>query len=75
VQQLDEAGNAKGHFVVIFNHGSIYHHSKIEAELKYVYFEGNPVYMSGSITYCYYNPRLVARPTSGLFYIGINKAV
>ena len=53
VQQLDEAGNAKGHFVVIFGHSTEVHHRKIEADLKFVYFEGNTVWMSGIITHCY----------------------
>ncbi len=53
VQQLDKVGNAKGHFVVIFSHGTEYHHSKIEADIRYAYFEGNAIYMSGVITQCY----------------------
>jgi len=46
VQQLDENGNAKGHFVAILGNGSEFHHREFKAELKYVYFEGNIVYMS-----------------------------
>ena len=61
VQQLDELGNAKGHFVSIFNHGSIYHHCKVEADLKYMDVVGNAVYMSGVITYHYRNPILIGK--------------
>ena len=53
VQQLDEAGNAKGNYVVVFNHGTEYHHTKFEVDIKYAYFEGNFVYMSGVITHAY----------------------
>jgi len=49
VQQLDEAGNAKGNFVFTGGHGVV-PSKKMEADLKYVYFEGNTVYMSGTIT-------------------------
>jgi hypothetical protein len=53
VQQLDENGNAKGHFVAILGNGSEFRHREFKADLKYVYFEGNIVYMSGVITHCY----------------------
>ena len=49
VQQMDEAGNAKGNFVWSAGHG-VMPARKFQADLKYVYFEGNTVYMSGTIT-------------------------
>ena len=58
VQQMDETGNAKGHFEVVAVHGTDFHHAKIEADIQYAYFEGNNVYISGVITE-FYRPRYI----------------
>lgn len=49
VQQLDDAGHARGRFMVILEVGTE-HQSKLEADLMYVAVEGNTVWMSGVYT-------------------------